>query len=36
VIPYVADLRELERKLKANRPDLLAWFRKDVERAQCD
>ena len=27
VIPYVADLRELERKLKANRPDLLAWFR---------
>lgn len=36
VIPYVADLRELERKLKANRPDLLAWFRKDAERAQCD
>ena len=29
VTPYLADLRELEKKLKDNRPELLAWFRKE-------
>jgi N-acyl amino acid synthase of PEP-CTERM/exosortase system len=27
VTPYVADLRELEQRLGASNPDLLAWFR---------
>ena len=27
VTPYLADLRELERRLEENNPELLAWFR---------
>ena len=27
VAPYLADLRELERRLDVSNPDLMAWFR---------